>query len=691
MASITSLGTGSGLDLEGLVNKLIAATGTPIANRLDFKAAQIEAELSAFGALKSSLSDFQSQISGLASSADFQARTTTTSNKDAVTVTASSTASTGTFNVNVTKLSAAHTLATPANDVNYSFTSPNDIVGTGSLTFKFGKTTIGDSPFSYAFEQNAEKSTQTVTFDSSDNTLEGIKNKINGLSMGVTASIIKDGDEYRLAFVSTHTGENNSLQITVNDTGDATNNDSSGLSRLAFHGDGTNDYTNLLQTAAAADATLTINGIAITSASNHIVDIVDGITIDIKAIGSSNISVNQDKSTSTKAVDSFISSYNDLVDIFNVLSSYDEENEVAGTLLGDSTLRLVSNRIRSVIQAPVSGISGAFNSLAALGITTDDDGKLVKDSTKFQKVLDSSFDSIASMFSKNGILSDALISYDSATTDTKIGTYNINITQLALQSKFVGGTAATGGPSNIAITTGSNDVFKIKIDGIQSDSLTLSPGISRTGDQIATEMQSLINGDSSLSNNGVSVSVAFNATSNKFEITSNRYGSASKVENLTGTALANLGLDSKDSVNSVDGIDIVGTIGNTEATGSGRFLTGTGNSKGLKLEITGGVTGNRGSVVFSRGYADQLDSLLGSFLDGDNIFDSRTKGLNNRLDDIQTDRETLATRLQVQEARLRLQFTALDSLISQLNSTSGFLQAQLSNINSIATYNLNKK
>ena len=689
MATITSLGTGSGIDLEGLVNKLISATGTPVSERLDFKEAHTQAKLSAFGALKSALSEFNDKIAGLASSSDFQARSATTSNKDIFTVSASNTASTGSFNVNVTSLSAAHTLATPANDVNFTFSSPNDVVGTGSLTFKFGTTTFVDSPYSYAFSQNADKSTQTITIDSSNNTLEGIKNKINSLNMGVTASIIKDGEEYRLAFVSTDTGINNSLQITVDDTGDAIDTDLSGLSRLAFNGEG-GDNTHLQQTAVAADATLTINGITVSSASNSITDVVDGVTIDLVGSGSGTLTINQDKSAASKTADTFVSSYNELVDLFNVLSSYDADNEIAGTLLGDSTLRTVSNRIRSVMQSPIDGLSGAYNSLAAIGITTDDTGKLVKDTTKFQNVLDNSFDSVAQMFSANGVLSDALVGFDSSTEDTKVGSYAINITQLALQTKFVGGTAAAGAPNSINITTGSTDVFSLKVDGVQSGNLTLSPGTNLSGTDLAKEIQSLINGDNSLADNNVSVSVAFNATSNKFEITSNRYGSASKIENLSGNAISNLGLNTQDVGDSITGVDVAGSIGSNSAAGSGQFLTGAGNAKGLKIEITGGATGARGTVVFSRGYADQLNIMLAGYLDSDSIFDARTTGLNNDLDSIKDDREALSRRLLVQETRLRSQFTALDSLISQLNSTSGFLQQQLSNINAIATNNLNK-
>ncbi len=679
MATITSLGTGSGLDLEGLVTQLVASTRAPVENRLNFREAGLQSELSAFGALKGALSTFQDAIKDLASNTGFQARSSSSSNKDAFTVTATDTASTGNFNVNVTGLSAAHTLATPADDANYSFSSPNAVVGTGTLTFKFGTTAFTESPFAYTFTQNADKATQSITIDSTNNTLEGVKDAINDANIGVSASIVKDGDEYRLAFVSADTGAANSLQITVDDSGDTIDTDQSGLSRLAFHGNGANDYTHLKQTAAAADAALTINGIAISSASDTIADVIDGVTIDLVAVGTGTLSVSQDQSAATKAVDGFISAYNELIDTVNSLSSYDAENQQAGILLGDTTLRNITDQLRNVLRDPVEGLGGAYDSLANAGITTDANGKLVKDSTKFQKVLDNNFDSVAKLFSAIGTPTDNLIKFDSSTDASKIGTHAVNITTLATQGKYTGGAAVTGAPSSIVITAGSNDTFSVKVDGIQSATMTLTAG-TYSGADLAKELQSRINGDSAMINNDVSVSVAFDAATNKLAVTSNRFGSASKIENITGTSIATLGLDSSDAGNSGDGVDVAGTIGGFAATGSGRFLTGIGDTSGIKIEVTGGSTGDRGDLVFSRGYADQLNSALTEILQTNDLIKLRTDGLDDRIEDINEQREALERRLIAQEQRLRSQFTALDTLVGQLNSTSSFLTQQLSSL-----------
>jgi len=124
-------------------------------------------------------------------------------------------------------------------------------------------------------------------------------------------------------------------------------------------------------------------------------------------------------------------------------------------------------------------------------------------------------------------------------------------------------------------------------------------------------------------------------------------------------------------------MDVDGTLGGASVTGSGQFLTGTGDASGLKLEIIGGATGDRGSVVFGRGIADQIFSLLDGYLGTDNLIDARTDGINNRIDDINDSRETLARRMASLEARYLKQFSALDALLGQMQATSSYLTSQL--------------
>ena len=122
-------------------------------------------------------------------------------------------------------------------------------------------------------------------------------------------------------------------------------------------------------------------------------------------------------------------------------------------------------------------------------------------------------------------------------------------------------------------------------------------------------------------------------------------------------------------------------LGGEDATGSGRYLTSSaGDSEGLKLEITGGSTGDRGNVVFSRGVADRLYDLTGQFLSFDGVFSSATTELNKKVNFISDQRQQLTDRLNIIETRYRNQFAKLDALMGKMQATSNFLVQQLSGL-----------
>ena len=231
---------------------------------------------------------------------------------------------------------------------------------------------------------------------------------------------------------------------------------------------------------------------------------------------------------------------------------------------------------------------------------------------------------------------------------------------------------------NAAITTGLNDQLSVTVDGTVA-SVTLAAG-TYSAAQLATHVQSVINGASALTAVGSTVSVA--QTAGVMTITSNRYGSASNVS-VSGTAAASL-LGTTPTVTA--GVDAAGTINGAAATGSGQTLTGAtaSDTEGLKLQIMGGATGSRGTVSFSQGYAYQLDNLLTKLLDGNGFLSSRTDGINRSIQDIGDQRNVLQLRLQNIEKRYRAQFSALDTMIGSMNQTSSFLTQQLANLPKIS-------
>lgn len=160
-------------------------------------------------------------------------------------------------------------------------------------------------------------------------------------------------------------------------------------------------------------------------------------------------------------------------------------------------------------------------------------------------------------------------------------------------------------------------------------------------------------------------------------LTSNSYGSASNIS-VTGNGAVNL-LGAAPT--STAGVDVAGTINGNTATGSGQNLTASmSNAEGLKVRVTGGVTGSRGTVSYLQGYAYQLDKLMDSFLGSSGTIASVTDGANRSIKDINAQKDVLNRRLQAVEARYRAQFTALDTLMASMTQTSDYLTQQLANL-----------
>lgn len=668
---ITAAGVGSGLDIESLVTQLVAAERSPVENRLVQRDAQITSELSAFGVFKSALSSFQGSLSELNSISNFGRRVGTSSNTDILEAVSDGTAVSGSYDIAVSQLAKAHSLASG------TFSSSDEVVGTGTLTIRFGTTDYtppDPGPEAYnSFAVNPERGVATIEIDSSNNTLEGVRDAINNAGAGVTAAIVNDGSGFRLLLSSEQTGLENSIEISVDDTGDGNGLDASGLSALAFN----SAAVNLSQTVAAQDAAFTVNGLLITTPTNTANGVIEGIDLTLKDISGTapvTVSVSEDKEGLKQLITDFVDGFNSFMQTANSLTAYDSTTGSAGELQGDFSVRSIVNQVRQVLSDSVEGFNGPFSSLSEIGISTQADGTYALDSARLDSVIDDSFDELVGLFAAVGLPSDASVDFVSSTEDTAVGSYAVEITQVATRGQLLG--AAAGFPLTI---DADNDEFTIAIDGVTSGSIALTQGTYASGELLAAELQSRINGDSALAQSGALVDVVFNT--DHFEITSTQYGGSSTVEILsvdTNTA-ADLGLSV--AVGN-PGLNVAGTIGGVAALGFGNLLTGVAGSdvQGLQIRVNGGTAGSRGQIDFSRGVAYQLNTLVSGFLDADGILDTRTGSLQDRAEDIDVEFERLDRRMEALEARYRSQFTALDTLLSQLQSTSSFLTEQLASL-----------
>jgi flagellar hook-associated protein 2 len=682
--TITSTGLGSGLDINGLVSQLMAIESQPL-TQMDTKEANYQAQLAAYGQVKSALSGFQAAVTGLQSASSFQSVAANSADTSVYTASASSIAIPGNYSIEVTQLAQSQKLTSSA------FATVNDVIGTGTLSFQFG-TDDGMGGFTV----NSAKAAQNVTIDAAHNTLSGVRDAINAANIGVSASLINDGTGYKLSLTSNDTGAANSLKITVNNDSSGTNVDNTGLSQFAYDPAGSaGNGKNLTQTVAAQNALLNVDGInGISKSSNIVTDVVQGVTLTLLKKSASGVpatlTVSSDATSVQSSVNKFVSAYNDLNKTLSGLTAYDPKTKQGAILQGDSTIASIQRQLRSMLTANVAGLNGNYKLLSDIGISFQVDGTLALDSTKLQKALASNVSDIAGIFATVGKTTDALVSYASATDNTKPGNYGISVTQLATQGYRDG--VATGSLANTSGTFTSplvidttNNTLALKVDGVQTSTITLTQGSYTTAAALIAELQSKINGDSALSGAGSTVSVSFDNATSTLHITSDRYGSASKVEITavgTGSA-ASLGLSVGTST--AEGLDVAGTINGTVASGSGQFLTGViGNdSEGLKVQITGGALGARGTVNYSQGYAYQIDRFIGVAIGLSGSISARTDGINKSVENINAQRDALNKRLDVIQARYLAQFNAMDTLIAQMRSTSDFLTQQLANISNL--------
>ncbi len=673
MATISSAGVGSGLDVANLVEQLVAAEGDPVRTRLDRKEAVLQEGLTSMASFRGVLTEFKSSLENLRSAEQLRVIDVFNSDteEDFLSISSNNQATPTEFNVDVLQLAKSHKLTST------QYESDTVAVGSGALTFQFGS--YKDS--GNEFVLNPESTVHTVSIDSKNNNLRGISDAINRANIGVKSIVINNGNNSRLIFSSLATGENNNLRITVSDD-DNTDNDLSGLSTLAYDATAAlGAGNNVHETQAAQDSRINIDGIVINKSSNTITEVIRGVTFDVHSLTENSINVRLELNDEAVAefITGFVTSYNELMDTVDELTGYDAASQVAGPLSGDPAIRNIIEQLRRNLSVTFSNVNEKFISLATIGIDTDRNGKLKLDSEKLEAAIETNLPEVVRLFAKTGLTQDPLIDFMNATNQTATGTHEIKVSQLATKAVYQGQFITV---PNIVVNNDNNN-YVFKVDGVSTNELELTQKKYSSIDELATELQTRINTDSNINETGISVNVSNNA--GMIEITSNRFGSGSTVALVTAdVASDNFGLLTGEGIN---GVDVAGTIAEVEAKGTGQILTGTKNVEGLAVKVLAGDLGKRQSIIFSRGVAEQLDMLLNKITDSDGVISARNISVGNRLEDITKQREVLARRLAKLEERLMKQFTALDSSLSKMQKTSEFLTNQLGGLPGVRNSN----
>ncbi len=389
MARVT--GIGSGIDIDSIVASMVAAERAPKETQLANLEKKTTTQITAIGALKSAVSDFQTALGALNKPELFQARSATSSKSDLVGVSASTTAGAGSYQLEVKSLASSSKVALAA--IPNTAEAPARFTS-GTFEVSLGVPGIPPAP--------STKESFSVTIDENNNTLAGVRDAINtaGIDMGVSATIVTDEYGSRLVLSSSKTGAGRDITVTATGADEPGLN---GLSALNFDGtSGTGKDARVLTSAQSAE--LYVDGLKVISETNKVDGAIEGVTLDLKAKTVANepltIAVAEDKAGVKKQIQSFVDSYNKLIGVINaqtkVTSVGEDKAPVAGALVGDATARTLLNTIRNEL-VNVQG-DGALRALTDIGITTQKDGTLAIDSAKLDKAMASNFGELSGLF-----------------------------------------------------------------------------------------------------------------------------------------------------------------------------------------------------------------------------------------------------------------------------------------------------
>lgn len=654
MSSLSSLST-TGLNFGGLAtgidsSKIIDGLTKLNQQRIDTlksRQQQVLDRQSAYVGLQTRMAELQLQASKLARSAGgaFDGRTVSTTDDKVLTATAGTAASAGTYSVTVGSLAQAHQTASAG------FADPNAKIKTGTLTLQAGSGTA-----------------VSVTVDSRNNTLQGLADSINAAGGEVKAAVINDGsaNPYRLLLTSTKTGTAGAISVTNNLTG----------------GTGASIDPTATTVQAATDAQVTLGSgagaITVRSSTNQVTSLIPGVSLDLKTASPTTpiiLSVATDTKGATDAVKGFVDSFNAVIDYVKDQTRYDAETQTAGQLIGERDVISLQNDLASVITSVVPGLASGSNRLSAVGITLGNDGKLAVDDAKLAQAVGGSGSGLADLkklFGVTGSSDNPAVQFGIATSKTKpsgVSAYQVQITTPATRAAVTAGTAL---PGTVSISP-PNNTLMLRLNGLTSTGITLAPG-SYTPDQLASMLQQSINTNAGLSGNTAVVGVDGDG---KLSITSQQFGSGSKVSFAGGTALSVLGFTGTESGS---GADVVGNFvvdGQTEAaTGSGQTLTGksgNANTDGLLVRATGSDP-TTAAVTVTQGLAGKLNAALGKFLDATG---GKLKAINDgytkQFDELNAQITKQNTMMEAKKTELTLRFAAMESAVSKLKGLGASL------------------
>jgi flagellar hook-associated protein 2 len=407
--AISSVGIGSGLDVESIITQMVALEKQPI-KTLEVKAETISSKISTYGQIKSLVDTLNGAVRDLTLDSGFGAVKINSSNSSAVNATMTGLAAQGSYNVSVDKLAQSQTSAS------IKLGAKDTMGAAGTMRFVIGN----------PGKAGAELKTVDLSITSTD-TLESIVAKINGnadLSKSMVASVITDSTgKQQLMVRSRETGLDNQFSMSMGTAADAetvTQADVDAWNALSdtdkkstpfpvmgsFKPVDVEDGSNLSKLAvvggvtvkqAAQNAEIKLNGVEMESNTNTFTETIPGLSMSVSALGTSLLSITQDKDATQEKIQKFVDAYNAVNELIAASTKYDQESKAAGVLQGDSSTVSLQNSLRMLTQGIAGNATGKFNRLSDIGIQMQQGGALKLDAAKLKEAL-GDMDSVKSMF-----------------------------------------------------------------------------------------------------------------------------------------------------------------------------------------------------------------------------------------------------------------------------------------------------
>ncbi|MDT7041835.1 flagellar filament capping protein FliD [Candidatus Nitronereus thalassa] len=438
----------------------------------------------------------------------------------------------------------------------------------------------------------------------------------------------------------------------------------------------------------AKDAVIEVGNLTISKSSNTISDVIQGVTLNLLQADSAStidVTVVNDTSGIQSQIEGFISAYNDVIEYLQEQLSFDPEDPESNTakpLLGDTTAVLLNRQLQNLITSAVPGASSSLNSLAKLGISTNEDtSKISLDSATFSAAIAANITNVTRLFVGIGVPSNSQIKFVSKTDETDSGSYGLFINTAPTRATI---------DADHAIQAGGITAQEVISVSFFSDAT--NSAISPTTAQITAAAGSTINDIVNALNSAFATQkIAASASNNSgaIRIRATEYGDDIKIQvhSDQDNSATQSGLGTADSTAKENtGVDIAGTINGFKANGKGAVLTsGSGfadDGLSIRAEVT--TTGNFGTITVSSGVADRIASLIRRNIDtSTGTIRVRQDGIADSVESIDEEIERKGVLVAAFEERTRQQFQRLEVLLGQFQIQGNALTAGLTSIQNL--------